>query len=153
MNTEPNSNSDQDLPNALVEDLRQLAEPVTAVAPERDQQILAAAGQILADQTKSRQRTGRWWPIAAAAAVAAVIGIGLFMPPVSSPIDPISTATAARPDLDGNGTIDILDAFALARELEAGRNVSRLDVNGDGQVDRTDVDQIARQAVALGEGS
>ena len=55
-----------------------------------------------------------------------------------------------REDIDRNGRVDILDAFALARQIEAGSG--RLpdgDINGDGVVDAGDVDAIALKAVAL----
>jgi len=53
-------------------------------------------------------------------------------------------------DLDRNGRVDILDAFHLARKLQAGDVIPRdLDVNGDGMVNRKDIEAIAVEAVAL----
>ena len=49
--------------------------------------------------------------------------------------------------------VDILDAFALARQLKLGgtRN-PQLDLNGDGVVDERDVASIAARAVKLEQG-
>lgn len=53
-------------------------------------------------------------------------------------------------DEDRSGKVNILDAFALARVIRAGRNPNlRSDMNGDGRVDDQDVDLIAYRAVAL----
>jgi hypothetical protein len=56
-------------------------------------------------------------------------------------------------DLNGDGRVDILDAFVLARRLEQGPVANRkLDLNGDGLVDRHDVEVLATHAVRLGQG-
>ena len=52
-------------------------------------------------------------------------------------------------DLDGNGRVDILDAFAVAREIRSGRNQSEFDINGDGRLTQADVNEIAQRAVTL----
>ena len=49
-------------------------------------------------------------------------------------------------------SLDILDSFALARELKKGNPLpAYLDVNGDGVVNEQDVNSIASRAVALGK--
>ena len=56
-------------------------------------------------------------------------------------------------DIDGSGTIDILDAYELARSLRTGRpGLKHWDFNSDGRVDHADVDVIARRAVAITRG-
>ena len=56
-------------------------------------------------------------------------------------------------DLNHDGKVDILDAFALARELRTGvRPTPQMDLNGDGVVDERDVATLAAQAVSLGKG-
>ena len=56
-------------------------------------------------------------------------------------------------DLNGDGVVDMLDAFALARELEAGAaSHPQLDLNGDGVVDERDVQILAARAVSLEHG-
>jgi hypothetical protein len=49
--------------------------------------------------------------------------------------------------------VDILDAFALARQLKQGGSGNlQLDVNGDGVVDERDVAALAARAVKLERG-
>jgi hypothetical protein len=56
-------------------------------------------------------------------------------------------------DINGDGRVDILDAFALARSLAAESATRReWDVNGDGVVNREDVDVIAMSAVRIDRG-
>jgi hypothetical protein len=56
-------------------------------------------------------------------------------------------------DLNHDGQVDILDAFALARELKSGTHLGpQLDINGDGLVDERDVATLAARAVSLGKG-
>jgi hypothetical protein len=57
--------------------------------------------------------------------------------------------TSVARDLDGNGRVDILDAFAVAREIRSGRNQSEFDINGDGRLTQADVNEIAQRAVTL----
>lgn len=75
-------------------------------------------------------------PLAAAAAIALVF---------------VLSRPAADPaDLDRDGRITILDAFALARSLDAGQPTRPgWDRNGDGVVNRSDADAIALAAVSL----
>ena len=69
------------------------------------------------------------------------------MPPAQQPL-------AAYEDFDGNGRVDILDAFALARLVETSAAVADdWDLTGDGAVDGQDVDVIAFAAVSLGRGT
>jgi len=55
-----------------------------------------------------------------------------------------------REDLNGDGKVDILDAFMLAKKLQGAPSSDlQLDVNGDGVIDRRDVESIAAHAVSL----
>lgn len=57
----------------------------------------------------------------------------------------------AKADVNGDGAIDILDAFKLARTLEEKTPLAQgWDLNSDGVVNRADVDEAARMAVSLG---
>ena len=60
---------------------------------------------------------------------------------------------ATHGDLDQSGRVDILDAFALARQLDSDVVPTHGDFNGDGIVDRADVDAIAMAAVRLPDGT
>ena len=74
------------------------------------------------------------------------------IPPLTpSPVLAEGRATQ-REDYDHNGRVDILDAFALARDIESGSTTGDWDLSGDGAVDRADVDLIAMAAVDLGKG-
>ena len=76
----------------------------------------------------------RWMPFAAAAAIFLAVA-ALWMSPKPDPRD-----------LDGNGKVDIVDAYLLASGLKDG------DVNGDGVVDRRDAEALAREVVSIGGG-
>jgi hypothetical protein len=96
-----------------------------------------------------------------AMAAGLVLGVGLMF--LLSRTEPrLNPVDSARGDLDGNGRLDMLDAFALARRLQgvavpAGRGGDPglnpgLDFNGDGVVDGKDVDWLAGEAVRLRKG-
>ncbi len=64
------------------------------------------------------------------------------------------SAPALVADVDGNGVVDIRDAFLIARALRStAAPPSRFDVNGDRVVDERDVELAAHAAVALGRRS
>jgi hypothetical protein len=86
------------------------------------------------------------WPAAATACIA-VIGVGLFLARQTG-----RTPEFAREDINHDGQVDILDAFALARAVREGGQPVLPDLDGDGAVDRRDADQIATQAVKLEKG-
>lgn len=57
-------------------------------------------------------------------------------------------------DVDGNGQVNILDAFLLAKSIERTQSsgqfeIARLDQNGDGVVNADDVNSIAMSVVML----
>ena len=63
-------------------------------------------------------------------------------------------ASAGPEDIDGSGRVDILDAFALAKQIKSGRQLdSRWDINSDGGIDDRDVDAVALAAVSLEEAN
>ena len=58
--------------------------------------------------------------------------------------------TFVSSDVDQDGQVDILDAFALARSVKSGSSqANRWDQNGDGSTDQTDINLIAMNAVML----
>ncbi len=62
-------------------------------------------------------------------------------------------SSLVRGDLNRDGQVDILDAFALAREIKTGGHPSpQSDINGDGVIDDRDVSALAAKAVSLGKG-
>jgi hypothetical protein len=64
-----------------------------------------------------------------------------------------SSLAAGPEDLNGDGVVDMLDAFALARALQhTPASHPKLDFNGDGMVDERDVQTLATHAVSLEPG-
>jgi hypothetical protein len=124
-------------------------------------------------RSAGRQTVLRVVPWAAAAALALVIGGYVWLSRTSEPEAPPIMATApqaVRPpsppaaphvagvvaagpdDLNGDGRVDIVDAYLMARSIERGRTERAWDKNRDGKVDRGDVDRIAFAAVSLRRG-
>jgi hypothetical protein len=90
----------------------------------------------------------RWRIIPWTAAAAGILAAVWMLTPAYSPGPMLASVDPS--DVDRNGTVDVLDAFSLARRLEAGSVVdAAADVNHDGHIDARDVDAIAQQAVAL----
>ena len=76
-------------------------------------------------------------------AAAAVLFLALSPKSIDGPRETVAQ------NLDGNGRVDILDAFVMAREIRSGRGQVIHDVNGDGQLDQADINEIAQRAVML----
>jgi len=152
-----NDSAEPRVPEKLAAELRERYRHPVPVPSEVNDAVLARARERL-----SRRRVIplpiRW--VAAAAAVAAVVLVlasvswrGMQFSPRQAPAGAAALATPAE-DVDGNGRVDILDAFALARRVEAGERIRpQWDVNGDGAVNREDVDRIALAAVDLRGGA
>lgn len=59
----------------------------------------------------------------------------------------------AAGDIDGNGRINIIDAYIMDRKLISGNDMpKKLDLNGDGSINREDIDTIVKISVSLGRG-
>jgi len=142
---------DDDMPEApepLLRDLRGLYGRKADVPREVDEAIMRMARRELA--RRPRVLVLRW---GAVAAMAACVLIAVFIA-MSGPRMPEPQTAArlafAREDLDRDGRVDILDAFALARAIEGGtERRTDWDVNGDGRVDKFDVEAVAKLAVRL----
>ena len=135
-------------------DLRGLFGPPGAVPPQVDKAIMEQADRRLAKPRRLIVRM-RWAAGVAAAAAVILVGVVLFNPPSAIRHPPSTSPGLAegRADIDGNGRVDILDAFQLARHIESrGPADERWDLNGDGRVDKDDVDLAAFAAVLLGSG-
>jgi hypothetical protein len=161
-------NVERGLPDRLRTDLQGLFAPPGRVPPQVDRAIMDQARRRLAGPRRIILRL-RWAGGIAAAAAVIVIGFVLL-----NPQSEIRNAKSSGPDLaegrdgvpnarhrvggpldiDGNGRVDILDAFRLARHIESrGPARTEWDLNGDGRVDRQDVDLVAFAAVRLGSGA
>ena len=155
-------------------DLKALFEPTGSVPAQVDRAILGQARRHFARPRRLIIRL-RWAAGIAAAAAVVAVGVVLYnasIPTVYQPAEsqlngqltaqrispgiPVAVPAAGaegRADIDSNGRVDILDAFRLARHIEArGRIEVRWDLNGDGRIDRDDVDLVAFAAVRLEKG-
>ena len=147
MNSENQPHPEPTLPESLIEDLKKLHEPPVLLDDSVDRRILEDVRRTL-DDSERRQTTSRrsrWAAAAAAAAMfTAAVGVGNWflwsrLNQTGPPSDP-TVAAAGIEDLDRNGRIDMLDAFA-EDHCECGRNV--------GRVDQQDLDVLAASAVRL----
>ncbi|UCD50488.1 MAG: hypothetical protein JSW27_23555 [Phycisphaerales bacterium] len=133
-------------------------------APDRP--IPACVDRAVAEAARRhfvRPRPRLWklrWAVPAAAAAAILVGVCLWwldtgpVPRAAHERRAQALAVALpEADIDQNGEIDILDAFTLARHLEAGQPADKVwDFIGDGLIDRRDVDTVALAAVRLNKG-
>lgn len=193
MNEHP-ANPEPAIPATLGEELRAAYRAGVPVPAALDRAILAAARGRVVVITSRRTRTmriARWGSVAAAAAAIAIAAIVWPRAKPATPLEkktdialnmapaaPGAPAAAASPqDINGDGVVDILDAFALARAVDdpeedrmravakrPGRGSSGTaggggggrgslnadwDFNHDGVVDRRDADDVAMRAVRL----
>ncbi len=135
---------DPHLPSAFSADLRAAHGHHVSIPPEFDSALLAEARRrISARQPRAVWlRTFRLGGAGAAVAALLVAGVYLFH------AEHTPAHVALRGDLNGDGKVDILDAFYLSRHLNSPS--PEFDVNGDGKVDQADVDALAAQAVRIG---
>jgi hypothetical protein len=149
-------------PQRLRRALRRASGPHLHVPPEVDEAVLAAGRQRMRSIRRRRGWRIAGGGVAAAAAAGLALtawltwpgGAGTGAGPGSPSVAKQQSGASAPADVDGNGRVDVLDAFALARRLEAGDRppASRLDLTGDDRVDRDDVRAITDRAVALKGG-
>ena len=139
MNEQPHDFRDSpDAARHLRDELRSLYAPEPRASTGIDQRIEGATRRHFAQM----HRVTRFHRLTPFAAAAALFLAALWM---SSPTAP--------EDIDGNGRVDILDAFVLARRLKTSAAIQPAwDVTGDGRVDVADVDAIAMAAVRLSKG-
>lgn len=130
---------------ALAAELDRPLEPL-AIPTERELEVIELArGRAAAIERSSKRRPRRalrtlaWaLPLSAAAAVALVFLVpGLRQ--AETPVASQTVAPAGPDDVNRDGRVDILDAFALARAIEADAAA----------VESADVDRVAMTAVAI----
>jgi hypothetical protein len=142
---------DAAVPPRLAEALAALHKERLFVPPQVDEVILARAQAHLAGIARRRARRRALVPwMAAAASVAAAAWVSQTLLHRQQPTPPGSVV--AREDVNGDGRVDILDAFVLARQIER-TDARQPDLDGDGRVDKRDVDVVAARAVKLERGS
>lgn len=160
MTDRPDDYSELPLPPQLADDFGRLYPPGPPVPPGVEGEIWARARAHFARRRRVNLILA-WAGAASAAAAVLVLVLLLKNDPQMTQIAqikkdgpaPVSTM-ATREDIDGNGRVDILDAFALARRVESGPAAGHgSDLDGDGQTGQSDVKLIALAAVRLERGS
>src|SRR5262245_31284137 len=132
------------VPQQFIQAITALHNQRVAVPPEVDAAILDRACEHLQSVAGERRRIRLpRWLAAVAAMILAMIVAGVWFQKRSAP------PAFVREDLDHNGRVDILDAFALARKVQQGAVSLEFDMNGDGMVNSQDIDAVAAQAVKL----
>ena len=136
------------------DDLGSLFAPDRPVPPDIDRAVAQAARRHFA-----RPQRRLWWPRwavpATAAAAIAIACLWWAQPEKKASVteSPYALQAAVATDIDGNGRVDILDAFVLAKYIETRKPMDATwDFNGDGLIDRRDVDTVAFAAVRLDKG-
>lgn len=129
---------------ALRRDLKALYHDPRPLPESLDQEIL---GRIQLPQ----QRTKPARFVQRLLAAAAILLVGLTLTGVIwQQTRPAPLQHTQVADLDNNGRVDILDAFWLARQLQADKPTeAHWDLNTDGRVDQSDIDLVAQMAVKL----
>ena len=150
---------DPDDSSRLTADLHRLYEPRGGIPDNVRDEIHHQARTGLSDLSRTR----RWGGLALVATAAAIIfGVQLVLQQMADSTNRRSAKettaptpiVAQREDIDGNGRVDILDAFALARRVDAASPLNPTwDINADGRIDRKDVDAVAQTAVQLNGGA
>lgn len=140
-----NEKSDFQTSEQFSKDLSSLFEPKQAVSSRVDRVVMDAAVRRL------HRRSGAKWKYYAFAA-AAMIVVGVLFLNMNQPVDTLAPV-ALQKDVNGDGVVDILDAFKLAQHVESTGSPQReWDMNGDGIIDQKDVDTVAMVAVNMKEG-
>lgn len=170
---EPSDETKYELPPEVVAELRARTLPDVAISEDVDQAVLADARQILSARPSKRLSRWRQWTLGLVSVGSLAAALLIFVwPQMDSPeaVDrnemsvasgdapeaasadsaPLMTAAFRKEDIDHDGRVDILDAFALARQLEDPQSSpTNGDQNGDGVFDEDDVSYVALTAVML----
>jgi hypothetical protein len=130
--------------DALQRDLEQ----VLGVVPEPSEELRASVLDYAAP-VSVRRGPRQWWHQSAAAglAVAAVLTLLVLRP--DSPQSPMMQG-----DINGDGHVDILDAWQLSRVLEGDPGRQGVgDLDADGEITPGDLDRLMQQIVTVGGGA
>ena len=130
---DPTTEQPETLPPAIVSRLRALDRAQPIVDPRTDRAVLEAARTYFAGRpAAARARRSRWAvPLGAAAAV--LLAAVLMRPLVFGP--------PSADDVDGSGSVDVLDVLALARMRAASGDASG--------ITEARIEELAYQIVAL----
>ncbi len=149
-NQHPPDDADLHAPPKLVSAL-QKSQPVVFIPKGIDYTVLRAAERHFRKPTPNAfpwLRLIKWGAAAAAIALLCTISVQRLRRPLDLKEQAVM---AARRDVNHDGVVDILDAFALARKIQAGDKSTVTDINGDRVVDQRDVAALAARAVKLNQ--
>jgi hypothetical protein len=147
----PEPDPQERLPERLEEALRQLASKRVPIPRERDEKVLISCREQLWGKFGRARRQQRLIWAAAALVVAGFFAWSLIHRGGNGLRDRGTAEFVGNAaDLDGNGRVDIFDAFVLARGIRDGRTGTTWDINRDAVVDANDVSAIAQLAVRTG---
>lgn len=145
MNKDAENKDESPVPGKLLVGLKSMRRNAIFVPPSVDDAILREARahfQKVRPMSVFWRRPALW--AAVAAVVIALVSVGtLWLKP--------SVPPALRGDVNGDGVVDVLDAYLLARIVEQDKADKRWDFNGDGKIDGLDVDWIANRIVQIVE--
>jgi len=150
-NNRDRGNESLEAPPELISALRRSSHVPIFIPPTVDEAILDSARRHLVGK---KDKGFQWilvirWGFAVAAMVLLLAILPRFVLKPGSG----SNAGVVPGDLNHDGRVDILDAFALARELKTGVHAGPgRDINGDGIIDERDVAALAARAVSLVKG-
>jgi len=131
---DPTTETPDTLPPAILERLQRLDRAQPIVDPRTDRAVLDAA-QAYFRARPQRAARGRRWTVPFAAAATLLLAAILMRPFL------VDTGVPPRDDVDGSGSVDILDVLALARERVA---------RGDrAAITEASIDELAYRIVAL----
>jgi hypothetical protein len=113
-------------------------EGIAEIRPVAENEILFPAKHAKGKRRKSGGNWQKWLPLAASIAIAAIM------------VEFARQGRIAQGDVNRDGVVDVVDAFALAERVASGERTSRRwDVNGDGKVDAGDSNAILERVVDL----
>jgi len=146
------------LHDAVISELRESERVPFQIPAERTENILRDARAYLASERVVRPP--RRWLKMTAAIGSVCAALLLFLVPQFMDQDhrtkrfaevvPETDLLSPRSrDIDGNGTVDILDAYAMARGIQSGESGDQWDFTSDGQLNEDDVRLVALDAVML----
>ncbi len=137
MSTSP-TNPEPRIPDSLAGDLRSVYRSNLGVPASIDSAMLD-----LARRRPVRRRRVQPWVLVKWAGVAAAVVAAFIVPTHLSRNSPLPNVALHSGDVNGDGLIDILDAFALARQQEY----------GDNTITSAEINAAAAAAVKLGGGA
>lgn len=139
-------------PARLESAFKQLPQQKLFIPPTLDEAVLKAARRQLEGGEKRHATWIRYLPWWAGATGCLLLAAALAVYWDVLPRRMEGGVVIASEDVNGDGVVDILDAFALARQLQAGGTPALPEFNGDRELNERDIALVAAHAVKLDKG-